>query len=160
MRVRKFGLALAFAASVALAACGAPQQEETATHAETMTPAQQRIQDLAAVDAALARYHQANGAYPGSSGFQGFASNWGASLGADWIPGLQSTPLPRDPSMSETPESQYLYFSDGVDYKLIAHLTNDCAPEVEQGGARIDPVRRDDAHCWSYGYWTAGGERF
>jgi hypothetical protein len=160
MSVRRFCLALTAITSLALAACGAPQQQAAENQAETVSPTQQRIQDLTAINASLAAYHQANGAYPVSSGFQGYASNWGAGLGADWIPGLQTTALPRDPSMSDTPESQYLYFSDGVDYKLIAHLTGDCSAEIETNGVRIDPARRDATQCWAYGYWTPGGERF
>jgi len=159
MSARKLGLALAAIATLALAACGAPEQEQTEVPA-TVTPAAQRIQDLTTINASLETYRAANGAYPVSSGFQGYASNWGAGLGADWIPGLQTTPLPRDPSMSETGESQYLYFSDGADYKLIAHLTGDCGPEVEQSGVRIDPNRRDTTQCWAYGFWSTGGEHF
>lgn len=157
MKARKFAAALVIVAS--LAACGAPQ-EPAAPAASGISATEQRIQDLAAIEAALTAYHDANGVYPGSTGFQGYASNWGASLGADWIPGLQATPLPRDPSMSEEPPSQYLYFSNGTDYKLIAHLTDDCGPAVEAQGVRIDPARKDATHCWAYGFWTEGGAAF
>ncbi|MBL8548144.1 MAG: hypothetical protein JNL81_16910 [Hyphomonadaceae bacterium] len=157
MNARKFTAALIMVAS--LAACGAPE-EPAAPAAPEISATEQRIQDLAAINAALTTYHQANGVYPGSSGFQGYASNWGASMGADWIPGLQATPLPRDPSLSETPVSQYLYFSNGTDYKLIAHLTEDCGPAVETNGVRIDPARADAANCWAYGFWTEGGAAF
>lgn len=154
MGARKFAAALILIAT--LAACGAPQ-EPAAPPPPEISATEQRIQDLTAINAALGAYHQANGVYPSSSGFQGYASNWGASMGADWIPGLQATPLPRDPAMSETAVSQYLYFSNRTDYKLIAHLTEDCGPAVETQGVRIDPARTDATHCWAYGFWTEGG---
>jgi hypothetical protein len=145
-----------------LEACDRQQkaQEAPAEIRASTSPSEQRIQDLVSINEALVRYHEGNGAYPVSSGFQGYASSWGASLGADWIAGLQPTPLPRDPAMVETPESQYLYFSDGIDYKLIAHLTGDCEAGVERSGVRIDPVRRTEEGCWAYGFWSSGGERF
>jgi hypothetical protein len=161
MSASRLWLAFAAVATLSLASCGAPQQKQAEAPAPVQVdPATQRVRDLVAVNESLQRYHATNGSYPVSTGFQGYASSWGAALGADWIPGLQTTPLPRDPSMSETGESQYVYFSNGADYKLIAIGTDDCGPGIEQSGVRIDPKRRDESRCWAYGFWSPGGEDF
>jgi hypothetical protein len=107
----------------------------------------------------LQAYHAEHGRYPVSQGMQGYASAWGASLGAHWIPELTLEPFPRDPAVSETGnEAQYLYSSDGADYKVIAHATGDCGPHVERDGVRIDPRRLSETSCWGYGFWSEGGE--
>jgi hypothetical protein len=152
------GVAFAF-----LAGCGQQAKCPTvpgaaAVGAVSLEARAKRIDDLVAVKAALDAYAAANaGAYPKTEGWNGFNSAWGASLGADWIPGLVPThiaALPRDPALSDRGDGpQYIYFSDGKDYKLLAHYTNDCGPEVETRGVRIDVVRG----CNAYGFWTEGG---
>lgn len=148
-----------------LASCGSGSTEEDRALTKDTVSAidpqtEQRIADLTEVNALLERYYVANGSYPKSDNAQGYASAWGASLGADWIPEL-ATALPRDPSLSEAGDgAQYLYISNGADYKLIAHATSDCSPNIETGGVRIDPRRTDGSTCWAYGFWTAGGESF
>lgn len=118
--------------------------------------------DLIQINEALQQYRATNGSFPVSDGFQGYASNWGATLGERWIPELADVAgLPRDPAQGEAGgEPQYLYFSDGTDYKLIAHATADCGPDVETQGILIDPVRRTETECWAYGFWSPGGATF
>jgi hypothetical protein len=146
----------------ALSACGPKPMEENAppiASAVTVdSQTSQRIADLVIVNGALQQYHAAHGSYPVSDNAQGYASSWGASLGSNWIPELGIT-LPRDPGMSEAGnEAQYLYISDGSNYKLIAHATGDCSSAVETSGIRIDPIRTGATECWGYGFWSAGGE--
>lgn len=117
----------------------------------------QRVGDLASIHAALEAYHRANGTYPVSQSYDGVHSNWGRSA-EDWIPGLVPTfikTLPRDPELSEDGDLQYLYRSDGTDYKLIAHHSlGSCATAKKLAPYLIDPVR----DCWGFGYWTEGAQ--
>lgn len=118
----------------------------------------QRISDLKAIKAALDAYAAEHHSYPKTTGWNGYASAWGASLGDNWIPEL--TPkyiaaLPRDPAKSDKGDGpQYIYQSDGTHFKLLAHYAGDCTPEVEAEGVHIDPVR----HCVAYGFWNEGAE--
>ncbi|EDN68662.1 hypothetical protein BGP_3145 [Beggiatoa sp. PS] len=59
-------------------------------------------------------------AYPTSVGFDGIYTNWGEAK-QDWIPCLAPNylyTLPRDTSNTDQADKQYLYRSDGQDYKL------------------------------------------
>lgn len=112
----------------------------------------QTLADLNAIVSALGAYHDDHGKYPVSVGFDGLYTAWGES-GPDWIKGLAPAyikQLPRDPRHVEFPEIQYLYCSDGKNYKLLAHngpgkkFMADFYPEV------ADPVRNG----YAYGYWT------
>lgn len=117
----------------------------------------QRKHDLDSIRMALETYHQAKGAYPISAGFDGIHSDWGRSA-EDWIPNLAPFlvgPLPRDPEFSTTALPQYLYWSNGVDYKLIAHGTaQSCAVASKINPELVDPVRQ----CYAFGYWTKDGQ--
>lgn len=163
---------------LAVSACG-PQAEESATRASEPVAAtanaggapaapagpetRRRLADLAEINDALQQYHSEHGAYPVSDEWQGYASAWGASLGEDWIPELDAylPDLPRDPTQQEDPQmAQYLYRSDGMDYKLIAHRPMDCSEAINAMGVRVDPVRTYGEVCEAYGYWSRGGEAF
>ena len=114
--------------------------------------------DIRALQGALARYHDAHGKYPRSVGFDGLFTKYGAAS-EDWIAGLapEFIPrLPRDPRRTENPVEQYLYRSDGRDYKLIAHRPVSCAAFREAHREMVDP-RRD---CWAIGVWTPGGREW
>jgi hypothetical protein len=149
------------AAAAVVASCGpSPESEPAEPPAQSqLSETEQRIQGLLAVNTALQNYHATHGSYPIANGAQGYATNWGSALGERWIPELtELTPFPRDPALSEAGDGpQFLYFSDGTNYKLIAHATGDCAPEVETQGVQIDPNRRNEETCWGYGFWSAGG---
>jgi hypothetical protein len=63
-----------------------------------------------------------------------------------------SPALPRDPRLSTDPLFQYLYRSDGTDYKLISHGT--CEPFNVSHRWMIDPKR----NCFAIGIWTPGAK--
>lgn len=107
--------------------------------------------------AALDRYHADNGQYPLSKDWDGVNSAWGKAS-EEWINGLAPkyiAELPKDPGVPKEGRG-YLYKSDGVDYKLLAHYPEDCALVEKHFPRSIDPMR----NCWAYGYWTEGGKNW
>ena len=113
---------------------------------------QQRQNDLGIMHEALAAYHAKFGRYPAPPGFAGAVTAAGVQTN-DWLPGLTGEflpQLPRDPARSNDPNKQYLYYSDGTDYKLLAHGSGDCALARKDHPEMVDPAR----NCWAYGYWT------
>lgn len=123
-------------------------------HVSAQALYEQRLHDLSEIRKALEKYRAANnGAYPLSEGFDGFHSDWGRSS-ADWIHGLAPTYinlLPRDPLLSEDGNPQYLYRSNGVYYKIIAHgPTDSCLIALKVAPDLVDPVR----NCWAFGFWS------
>jgi hypothetical protein len=114
-----------------------------------------RVQDLVTINDALKSYHKAHGAYPVAPGLGGILDR-----GAAWIPGLADIlpDLPRDPAMSMDRDGpQYVYASDGKDYKLIAlniSLVGSTNPAVL--GIRIDPTRNPTQENAAFGFWTEG----
>ena len=116
---------------------------------------EKRLADLTRIKNALEKYYQKNYAYPSTSGrWDGLYSAWGQSK-ADWIPGLVPyylKDLPRDPRMHTDNTQQYIYNSNGADYKLISHQPEDCDSVKRMNPALADPTR----NCWAYGFWTKG----
>jgi SAM-dependent methyltransferase len=113
-----------------------------------------RVQHLISIRDALESFHQAEGRYPCTEGWDGIHSNWGRSA-ADWIPGLVPRflpELPRDPRPGSDPSQQYLYRSDGTDFKLIAHAPDDFVSVTTEHPDFADPTRPGGA----YGLWSAG----
>lgn len=111
-----------------------------------------RCADLLILKQALSHYYADHQSYPISVGFDGLYTNWGESK-QDWISGLVPNylyTLPRDPS--NTPDKQYLYRSNGQDYKLLCHGAEDCVHIAKTTPELIDPARKSLA----YGYWTEG----
>ncbi len=111
-----------------------------------------RLADLKLLSKVLKQYHAENASYPLSEGFDGFYTSWGKA-GQNWISGL--TPkylytLPREPKQSDDPRQQYLYRSNGKDYKLICHGVEDVHIVAQTHPKLIDPQR----NTWAYGYWT------
>lgn len=115
-----------------------------------------RVQHLTSIRDALTAYHQVHGRYPEStSGWDGRYSNWGHST-PTWINGLvpEYLPeLPRDPRNHSDPSQQYLYHSDGQNFKLIAHGAEDSEQVTLHAPDLGDPVRPG----WAYGFWTPAG---
>ena len=116
---------------------------------------EQRLLDLTDIQSALAKYHDVNGSYPVSEMYDGLHSDWGRSA-EDWIPKLAPRfikALPRDPGLSNASSPQYLYRSDGANYKVIAHgVPQSCADAIRFNPELVDPARR----CSAFGYWTEG----
>ena len=114
----------------------------------------QRLRDLDAMRQALDAYHAAHGSYPANAAFAGLVTA-GGGTDPGWLPGLVPDylpALPRDPARSNDANTQYLYRSDGRDYKLLAHGGGDCDMARKNNPGLVDPAR----DCWAYGYWTPG----
>ena len=108
-----------------------------------------RLKQLRKLKNALGKYFSKNGHYPRSVGFDGIKTKWGKAS-KNWIPSLAPEfigELPRDPRMSDDEGKQYLYKSDGKDYKLLAH---GIAPSTKAEYQLQDPRRP----TWAFGYWT------
>lgn len=118
-----------------------------------------RVNDLNNLKKALNLYFESNKMFPKSSGgFDGLYSAFGKSE-KDWIPGLAPQyikQLPRDPRLNKDPANQYLYNSNGSDYKLILHNPDDCQSLSLIHPEMIDPVRG----CHAYGFWTNGAAQW
>lgn len=111
-----------------------------------------RFVDLTMIKKALERYYQNNQKYPISSGYDGLYTKWGKE-GKNWIKGLSPKyikSLPRDPRNINDGGKQYLYKSNGKDYKLIVHSPEDCKTVKAIHPKLIDPKR----DCYAYGFWT------
>ena len=119
----------------------------------------QRKADLARIKAALEAYHQAHGAYPISLEFRGLQSADGKdpAVGVAGLAPAFIDNLPVDPGRSDESHSEYLYASNGSDYKVLAHgPTQSCVYAKEQNPELLDPVR----DCWGFGYWTDGARNW
>jgi hypothetical protein len=117
---------------------------------------EQRMGDIVELVRMLDAYRARYGGYPKSEGFDGLHSSWGRS-GEDWIAGLVpefGPKLPHDPRNNPDPANQYLYKSDGHNYKLIVHHPEDCRMVKRDLPHLVDPVRG----CLAYGVWTAGAK--
>lgn len=115
-----------------------------------------RVTDLVSINDALKAYYAKNGAYPKAAGLSGFRER-----GAAWIPNLAPdfvAELPRDPALSgDIAGPQYVYVSDGADYKLLAQgVSLVGGTHVEVLGVRIDPTRQPTAENASFGFWSPG----
>lgn len=115
-----------------------------------------RVGDLVTLNDALKSYHKKRGSYPVAAGLSGLPDR-----GAAWIPGLapEFVPeLPRDPALSMDKDGpQYVYVSDGTDYKLLArNVSLVGGTNVEVLGVKIDPIHSKTAESASFGFWTAG----
>jgi hypothetical protein len=118
-----------------------------------------RVSDIVSINDALKAYHKKNGKYPKADGLKGFADR-----GKAWIPGLAPefiTELPRDPAESKDRSGpQYVYASDGTDYKLLAHgVSLVGGTNVEVLGVKIDASKSPSAENAAFGFWTAAYEK-
>ncbi len=117
------------------------------------------IADLRELTQALELYYNDHQAYPDSGGnWDGLYSCWGDST-SNWIAGLTPTyiaALPRSPNLSTDCDNNYIYFSNGTDYKLIWHNAENQATVVGMYPNLIDPVRP----TWAYGFYSSGGVAF
>lgn len=122
--------------------------------------ASQAVSDLTRLRIALDLYYDTYNQYPNSQipnsqyPWDGISSCWGEST-TNWIPGLTTefiTSLPRSPNNTTDCDKNYIYNSNGTDYKLIWHNPENCAAMKAKRPELIDPSR----NCWAYGYWTSG----
>jgi len=116
------------------------------------------VNDLLKIKSALELYYSKYGSYPVSIGTSGILSCWGESS-VDWIKGLSPEfidHLPNNLANSKSCAEQYLYKSDGKDYKLIHHNPKDCFEMKMNFPFFIDPER----DCWAYGIWTTNATHF
>ena len=113
-----------------------------------------RVSDLVTINDAIRAYHKKHGAYPKADDLKGYAER-----GKAWIPGLVPdfiAELPRDPARAEEAAGpQYLYRSNGTDYKLLADgVALAGGTNVEVLGVRIDASRNPTLEKASFGFWT------
>lgn len=113
-----------------------------------------RVSDLVTINDALKAYHAKNGKYPVAEKLGGFLER-----GKNWIPGLSPefvAELPRDPAMSgDKAGPQYLYASNGADYKLVAQgVSLVGGTNVEVLGVKFDPSKENTMEKAAFGFWT------
>ena len=118
---------------------------------------QQTLKDILLLKDALNSYFNENKSYPKSSGgWDAVIANYGESK-ADWIPGLAPSYikiLPADPRQSRDPGKQYMYKSDGKDFKLISHHPTGIEDIIKTHPDLVDPARPS----WAFGVWTEGAK--
>lgn len=121
-----------------------------------------RLTDLGAIAIALEKFKQEHRTYPLSSGFgsEWYEKKWDSAieesgkLNHEWILGLAPkyiSHLPIDPRRDGVLEHQYVYKSDGANYKLVALNPEDCVVVKQEAPEFID-LRR--GKCKAYGFWT------
>ena len=119
----------------------------------------QSIKDILLLKDALNRYFDENKSYPKSSGgWDAVIANYGESK-VDWIPGLAPSyikVLPADPRQSRDPGKQYMYKSDGKDFKLISHRPTGIEDIIKTHPDLVDPARPS----WAFGTWTEGAKNW
>lgn len=115
-----------------------------------------RRDDLQRLQSALESFRRDAGTYPvaqyRSLGQPGVSPD-------DWIPGLAPrylAHLPRDPRLSGRSNLQYIYISDGNDYKIIVHGPEDFGIVSKLHPEMIDPRRS----TFSYAVWTQGAAQW
>ncbi|MEO8582765.1 MAG: type II secretion system protein GspG [Flavitalea sp.] len=129
------------------------EKEEYNIAANSETYKEKTIRDILALKVALQLYHQDNNSYPKSSGgWDAVNAAFGESKKV-WIPGLVPKyikELPVDPRLSKESIKQYMYKSNGADYKLIAHFPVGIEEVIKNQPPLVDPVRPS----WAFGIWS------
>lgn len=114
----------------------------------------QRVADIRKLHQALLAFYNDNGHYPTTEGrWDGLYTSYGISS-ETWIQGLVPKyidTLPRDPRNHNIPDEQYLYWSDGKDFKLLAHNTADAAVVAKTHPEMHDTIRPGRA----FGAWSS-----
>ncbi len=127
-----------------------------------------RRSDMSAMRAALNLYVTTNGSFPSTGGgWWGTCPSYGGhdrSGSNGYIPNLAPTymtQLPNDPKFGDTGGDVgegyrcYLYNSDGVNYKLLAHFTVESqSPPIPSTDPFYDPSRSGSQPTW--GVYTDG----
>jgi hypothetical protein len=121
-----------------------------------------RLADMSTLRDALERHRADNGQYPKSDktsgdydwtgiGWHGVDSNWLPDLVPKYLKAL-----PRDPRNTDIAAANYIYRSNGTDFKLLTLLTPECSFTAWLNPKMGDPVRNTESYCQAYGYWTPG----
>ncbi len=116
------------------------------------------VSHLRELQRALGEYKAANGSYPVSDKWDGLFSLYGTSS-PNWIKGLAPkyiSELPRDPRMTESGSEQYIYMSDGIDFKVISHGQSECELFRKSVPELVDPAR----DCSAIGVWSTGARNW
>lgn len=120
-----------------------------------------RISDLLAYKGAFEAFKAANGAYPAQSGVRAgdpvsaVVGRPSASKARNWVDDLVPKYLPMiagDPRTADTEGRYYLFLTDGVDFKIVAHSPEDVACVTTRRPEMADPRRP----TYAYGFWTPG----
>ncbi len=114
----------------------------------------QRKADLQQMRSALEMYRADNGVYPLTATWQGTCSGYGShttSGAAGYIPNLAPTYIEKLPTdvkneqsylpCSSGPSTCYLYYSNGQDYKLLAHCSPEAPGAYSTNDSFYDPTR-------------------
>ena len=115
-----------------------------------------RASDIKQVQLALEMYYDDYGAYPVAAAWYGGTGNCWGTVTDNWVPGLSPnyiTKLPLDPKPTSC-GSVYLYASNGVDYKIIAHVPENCTDSKYSN--IVDPNRV----CWAWAVYTSGAKNW
>ena len=116
------------------------------------------IAHLRKLDKALEIYYNDNNKYPDSGGnWDGLYTCWGDSS-PDWIAGLVPNyilALPRSPNNSDACDGNYMYYSNGKDFKLIWNNAENVAKVIASYPNLADPER-----SWAFGFYSPGGRDF
>ena len=123
----------------------------------------QRVRDLVDLRNALEAYRADRGRYPespGPGGWAGLHNAWGVST-PEWIPDLAPryiASLPREPREDSNGSNQYIYKSDGTNFKLLVfYPERDCAVMAKLRPELLDPIRGGGPYpCHAYGFWSSG----
>lgn len=113
---------------------------------------ERRFADLSTLADALERYRSDHGVFPVSTGSFSLKPNWIPELAPKYL-----AAVPRDPRyLSAVQNKQYLYISNGSDYKLVVHAPEDFGFVSKTFPERVDPRRTGHA----YGVWTPGASEW
>ena len=122
-----------------------------------------RVRDLIDLRNALEAYRADHGRYPQSPGPGAWAGLHNASglPTPNWIPDLAPryiASLPHDPRDASSGTGQYVYVSNGTNFKLLAlYPERDCEVIAKLRPDLLDPIRGGDPYpCHAYGFWSPG----
>jgi len=123
----------------------------------TIPNSNRRFEDFLVISNALEKYKKDNNSYPKVDYPVSYPGGMPTDKSINWLPGLHPkylSTLPIDPYRSKLSNHQYLYFSNGKDYKLIAHGAEDAKSVIKKYPNLMDPTRP----TFAYGIWTEGGK--
>ena len=115
-----------------------------------------RAADIKQVALALEMYYDTNNSYPVATAWYGGTGNCWGTVTDNWVPGLSPnyiSKLPLDPKPTNC-SSVYLYASNGTDYKVLAHVPENCADS--KYASLVDPART----CWAWAIYSPGGRNW